>query len=158
MLILYFSWYNYKFISTQSNSLWFQFSLFFTFKMDEFNDLNSSISVFLLSIWAGGLGINLTAADTCNVYDSEWNPQMDLQAMDRCHSIRQTRLMHVYKLTTSHNVEGRIIKKALGKLKLEHVVITEGQFLQDRLKNSLTAPYCFFIGSRTTSFQRAAAL
>ncbi|CAL5067246.1 unnamed protein product [Urochloa decumbens] len=100
----------------------------------EFNDLNSTMNIFLLSTRAGGLGINLTSADTCILYDSDWNPQMDLQAMDRCHRIGQTRPVHVYRLATSHSVEGRIIKRAFGKLKLEHVVIGKGQFEQDRAK------------------------
>ncbi|TVU40914.1 hypothetical protein EJB05_14399 [Eragrostis curvula] len=126
----------------------------------EFNDLNSSFNIFLLSTRAGGLGINLTSADTCILYDSDWNPQMDLQAMDRCHRIGQTRPVHVYRLATSHSVEvqldylqicglallcwlglltfsslqGRIIKRAFGKLKLEHVVIGKGQFEQERAK------------------------
>ncbi|XP_047063817.1 ATP-dependent DNA helicase DDM1-like isoform X1 [Lolium rigidum] len=125
----------------------------------EFNDLNSSMNVFILSTRAGGLGINLTSADTCILYDSDWNPQMDLQAMDRCHRIGQTHPVHVYRLATSNSVEvwlddlqtlawiyfvasvlissllqGRIIKKAFGKLKLEHVVIGKGQFEQDSAK------------------------
>lgn len=100
----------------------------------EFNDLNSSLNVFILSTRAGGLGINLTSADTCILYDSDWNPQADLQAMDRCHRIGQTKPVHVYRLATSNSVEGRIIKKAFGKLKLEHVVIGKGQFQQDRAK------------------------
>uniref|UniRef100_A0ACD5XWD7 Uncharacterized protein n=1 Tax=Avena sativa TaxID=4498 RepID=A0ACD5XWD7_AVESA len=100
----------------------------------EFNDLNSGMNVFILSTRAGGLGINLTSADTCILYDSDWNPQMDLQAMDRCHRIGQTRPVHVYRLATSNSVEGRIIKRAFGKLKLEHVVIGKGQFQQDAAK------------------------
>ncbi|KAG8062399.1 hypothetical protein GUJ93_ZPchr0003g17319 [Zizania palustris] len=103
-------------------------------QIEEFNDLNSSMNIFILSTRAGGLGINLTSADTCILYDSDWNPQMDLQAMDRCHRIGQTRPVHVYRLATSHSVEGRIIKKAFGKLKLEHVVIGRGQFEQERAK------------------------
>ncbi|KAF7047585.1 hypothetical protein CFC21_056494 [Triticum aestivum] len=99
-----------------------------------FNDLNSGMNVFILSTRAGGLGINLTSADTCILYDSDWNPQMDLQAMDRCHRIGQTQPVHVYRLATSSSVEGRIIKKAFGKLKLEHVVIGKGQFQQDAAK------------------------
>ncbi|XP_062190610.1 ATP-dependent DNA helicase DDM1-like [Phragmites australis] len=100
----------------------------------EFNDLKSNMNIFLLSTRAGGLGINLTSADTCILYDSDWNPQMDLQAMDRCHRIGQTRPVHAYRLATSHSVEGRIIKRAFGKLRLEHVVIGKGQFEQDRAK------------------------
>ncbi|KAG9440969.1 hypothetical protein H6P81_021134 [Aristolochia fimbriata] len=110
-------------------------------QIQEFNDLNSNVRIFLLSTRAGGLGINLTAADTCILYDSDWNPQMDLQAMDRCHRIGQTRPVHVYRLATSHSVEGRILKKAFGKLKLEHLVIGKGQFQQERSKANTLEDY-----------------
>ncbi|KAF3320508.1 ATP-dependent DNA helicase DDM1 [Carex littledalei] len=103
-------------------------------QIDLFNDMNSNLNIFLLSTRAGGLGINLTAADTCILYDSDWNPQCDLQAMDRCHRIGQTKPVHVYRLATANSVEGRIIKRAFGKLKLEHVVIGKGEFHQDRVK------------------------
>lgn len=56
--------------------------------------------VFLLSTRAGGLGINLTSADTVIIYDSDWNPQMDLQAMDRAHRIGQKNPVNVYRLIT----------------------------------------------------------
>ncbi|XVF62019.1 hypothetical protein PTKIN_Ptkin08bG0183000 [Pterospermum kingtungense] len=101
-------------------------------QIKEFNDVNSDYRVFILSTRAGGLGINLTAADTCILYDSDWNPQMDLQAMDRCHRIGQTKPVHVYRLTTAQSVECRILKRAYSKLKLEHVVIAKGQFHQER--------------------------
>ncbi|XP_039782804.1 ATP-dependent DNA helicase DDM1-like isoform X3 [Panicum virgatum] len=114
----------------------------------EFNDLNSNLNVFILSTRAGGLGINLTSADTCILYDSDWNPQMDLQAMDRCHRIGQTRPVHVYRLATSHSVEGRIIKKAFGKLKLEHVVIGRGQFEQERAKPNVLELFDELAGRR----------
>ncbi|KAE9466942.1 hypothetical protein C3L33_01131, partial [Rhododendron williamsianum] len=103
-------------------------------QIQEFNDVNSSYRIFLLSTRAGGLGINLTAADTCILYDSDWNPQMDLQAMDRCHRIGQTKPVHVYRLATALSVEGRILKRAFSKLKLEHVVIGKGQFQQEGTK------------------------
>ncbi|KAJ4965527.1 hypothetical protein NE237_017376 [Protea cynaroides] len=103
-------------------------------QIQEFNDINSSYRIFLLSTRAGGLGINLTAADTCILYDSDWNPQMDLQAMDRCHRIGQTKPVHVYRLATAQSVEGRMLKRAFNKLKLEHVVIGKGQFQQERTK------------------------
>ncbi|KAL6222423.1 hypothetical protein ACLB2K_005815 [Fragaria x ananassa] len=99
-----------------------------------FNDLDSTCRIFLLSTRAGGLGINLTAADTCILYDSDWNPQMDLQAMDRCHRIGQTKPVHVYRLATAQSVEGRMLKRAFSKLKLEHVVIGKGKFHQERAK------------------------
>ncbi|KAL4180565.1 hypothetical protein AMTRI_Chr13g125920 [Amborella trichopoda] len=103
-------------------------------QIKEFNDLDSQWSIFLLSTRAGGLGINLTAADTCVIYDSDWNPQIDLQAMDRCHRIGQTKPVHVYRLATSHSVEGRMLKRASAKLKLENLVIEKGQFQQERTK------------------------
>lgn len=106
-------------------------------QIQEFNDMNSDFRIFLLSTRAGGLGINLTAADTCILYDSDWNPQMDLQAMDRCHRIGQTKPVHVYRLATAKSVEGRILKRAFSKLKLEHVVIGKGQFQQERMKTSI---------------------
>ncbi|GAV82930.1 SNF2_N domain-containing protein/Helicase_C domain-containing protein [Cephalotus follicularis] len=103
-------------------------------QIKEFNDVNSNFRIFLLSTRAGGLGINLTAADTCILYDSDWNPQMDLQAMDRCHRIGQTKPVHVYRLATAQSVEGRMLKRAYSKLKLEHVVIVKGEFHQERTK------------------------
>ncbi|XP_074294306.1 ATP-dependent DNA helicase DDM1-like isoform X1 [Silene latifolia] len=102
-------------------------------QIQEFNDIDSNFRIFLLSTRAGGLGINLTSADTCILYDSDWNPQMDLQAMDRCHRIGQTKPVHVYRLATAQSVEGRILKRAYSKLKLEHVVIGKGQFKQERI-------------------------
>ncbi|XP_047262238.1 ATP-dependent DNA helicase DDM1-like [Capsicum annuum] len=59
---------------------------------------------------------------------------MDLQAMDRCHRIGQTKPVHVYRLSTALSVEGRMLKRAFSKLKLEHVVIGKGQFKQERSK------------------------
>ena len=66
---------------------------------------NSRKFVFLLSTRAGGLGINLTSADTVIIYDSDWNPQMDLQAMDRAHRIGQKNPVNVYRLITENTVE-----------------------------------------------------
>nr|AGM20689.1 DDM1-2 [Populus tomentosa] len=107
-------------------------------KIEEFNDQNSQYRVFLLSTRAGRLGINLTSADTCILFDSDWNPQMDLQAMDRCHRIGQTKPVHVYRLATAQSIEGRILKRAFSKLKLEHVVIRKGQFHLEQTKSKGT--------------------
>jgi len=60
------------------------------------------------------------------------NPHMDMQAMDRCHRIGQTRPVHVYRLATANSVECRMLKVATGKLKLEHLVIERGSFKQER--------------------------
>ena len=87
---------------------------------------NTDIFVFLLSTRAGGLGINLTAADTVIFYDSDWNPTIDSQAMDRAHRLGQTRQVTVYRLITRGTIEERIRKRALQKEEVQRVVITGG--------------------------------
>lgn len=84
--------------------------------------------IFLLSTRAGGLGINLTAADTVVLYDSDWNPQQDLQAQDRAHRIGQTKPVIVYRLATKGTVEQTLLEKADSKRQLERLVIQQGQF------------------------------
>jgi SWI/SNF-related matrix-associated actin-dependent regulator of chromatin subfamily A member 5 len=69
-------------------------------QIEDFMSETSNKFVFLLSTRAGGLGINLTSADTVIIYDSDWNPQMDLQAMDRAHRIGQKNKVNVYRLIT----------------------------------------------------------
>lgn len=83
-----------------------------------------SIFCFLLSTRAGGLGINLTAADTVIFYDSDWNPTIDSQAMDRSHRIGQTRPVTVYRLITSNTVEARILERAKQKNRIQTMVMT----------------------------------
>lgn len=83
----------------------------------------SEIFVFLLSTRAGGLGINLTAADTVIFYDSDWNPTMDAQAMDRAHRLGQTRQVTVYRLITKNTIEERIIQRAKQKHMIQSIVI-----------------------------------
>jgi len=91
-----------------------------------------SYGIFLLSTRAGGLGINLTGGDTVIIYDSDWNPHQDLQAMDRVHRIGQTKPVHVYRLATAKSVEGKMLKRAASKLALEKLVVTNGQFRQEK--------------------------
>ncbi|WIA08331.1 hypothetical protein OEZ85_007772 [Tetradesmus obliquus] len=79
--------------------------------------------VFLLSTRAGGLGINLTAADTVIFYESDWNPTMDLQAMDRCHRLGQTRPVTVYRLVTAGTIEERIQSTAAAKTHVQRLVM-----------------------------------
>lgn len=86
----------------------------------------SEIFVFLLSTRAGGLGINLTAADTVIFYDSDWNPTIDSQAMDRAHRLGQTRQVTVYRMITRGTIEERIRKRALQKEEVQRVVISGG--------------------------------
>jgi len=82
--------------------------------------------VFLLSTRAGGLGINLTAADTVIFYDSDWNPTIDSQAMDRAHRLGQTKQVTVYRMITRGTIEERIRKRALQKEEVQRVVISGG--------------------------------
>ncbi|TRY63163.1 hypothetical protein TCAL_10825 [Tigriopus californicus] len=95
--------------------------------IDSFNE-DPSVNVFLLSTRAGGLGINLTAADTCIIYDSDWNPQQDLQAQDRCHRIGQTKPVMVYRLVTANTIDQRIVERAAAKRKLEKLIIHSKKF------------------------------
>lgn len=92
-----------------------------------FNE-EAAMGVFLLSTRAGGLGINLTAADTVVIFDSDWNPQVDLQAQDRCHRIGQQKAVVVLRLVTRHTVEHRILQRAAEKRQLERVVIFKERF------------------------------
>lgn len=96
-------------------------------QMEVFNAPNSPKFIFLLSTRAGGLGINLATADIVILYDSDWNPQMDLQAMDRAHRIGQKKQVHVYRFVTQHTVEEKIIEKANIKLHLDAMVIQQGK-------------------------------
>lgn len=88
----------------------------------------SSHKIFLLSTRAGGQGINLVAADTVILFDSDWNPQQDLQAQDRAHRIGQTKPVIVYRLATKGTVEQTLLEKAEGKRRLERLVIQKGKF------------------------------
>jgi DNA helicase INO80 len=74
--------------------------------------IRPDIFVFLLSTRAGGLGINLTAADTVVFYDHDWNPSNDSQAMDRAHRLGQTRQVTVYRLITRGTIDERIVQLA----------------------------------------------
>ena len=95
--------------------------------MDRFNN-DEKIFCFILSTRSGGLGINLTGADTVIFYDSDWNPAMDAQAQDRAHRIGQTREVHIYRLITEHTIEENILVKAQQKRNLDLLVMDEGKF------------------------------
>ncbi|KAL8779418.1 MAG: hypothetical protein Q9194_001467 [Teloschistes cf. exilis] len=96
-------------------------------QIDAFNK-RKDYKLFLLSTRAGGLGINLTSADTVILFDSDWNPQQDLQAQDRAHRIGQTRPVIVYRLATKGTVEQTLLEKADGKRRLEKIVIQKEKF------------------------------
>lgn len=98
-------------------------------KLDDRRDLvhdwqtRPEIFVFLLSTRAGGLGINLTAADTVIFYDSDWNPTIDSQAMDRAHRLGQTKQVTVYRLLTRGTIEERMRDRAKQKEQVQQVVM-----------------------------------
>ena len=97
------------------------------------------LKVFLLSTRAGGMGINLTAADTCIIYDSDWNPQQDLQAQDRCHRIGQTKPVVIYRLVTKNTIDESIVQRAQAKRAIEKLVVHEDKFksnTQESLKQT----------------------
>ncbi len=88
--------------------------------------------IFLLSTRAGGLGVNLVAADTVIIFDSDWNPQVDLQAQDRAHRIGQTKKVVVYRFVTAGSIESKILSKQGSKRKLEKLVMHKNQFKGDQ--------------------------
>jgi chromodomain-helicase-DNA-binding protein 1 len=93
--------------------------------IEAFNAPDSRDFVFLLSTRAGGLGINLQTADTVIIYDSDWNPQNDLQAMARAHRIGQKKLVRIFRLVSAGSVEEEIVERAKGKMVLDHLVIQQ---------------------------------
>ncbi|XP_033840609.1 helicase SRCAP isoform X2 [Periophthalmus magnuspinnatus] len=95
--------------------------------MERFN-ADRRIFCFILSTRSGGVGVNLTGADTVIFYDSDWNPTMDAQAQDRCHRIGQTRDVHIYRLISERTVEENILKKANQKRMLGDMAIEGGNF------------------------------
>ena len=94
--------------------------------IDDYNAPDSEKFIFLLTTRAGGLGINLVTADTVVIYDSDWNPQADLQAMDRAHRIGQKKQVHVYRFITENAIEEKILERAKQKLRLDQLVIQQG--------------------------------
>ncbi|KAL6450603.1 IRC5 Uncharacterized ATP-dependent helicase IRC5 [Candida maltosa Xu316] len=96
-------------------------------EIERFNN-DPEVQVFLLSTRAGGLGINLTAADTVILMDSDWNPQMDLQAIDRAHRIGQLKPVKIYRFVVKDSIEEILISRAGSKRFLERLVIQSGEF------------------------------
>ncbi|XP_050480043.1 chromodomain-helicase-DNA-binding protein 1 isoform X1 [Bombus huntii] len=104
--------------------------------LDHFNAEGSQDFCFLLSTRAGGLGINLATADTVIIFDSDWNPQNDLQAQARAHRIGQKNQVNIYRLVTKNSVEEEIVERAKQKMVLDHLVIqrmdTTGRTVLDK--------------------------
>lgn len=98
--------------------------------IDEFNREGSEKFLFLLTTRAGGLGINLATADSVVMYDSDWNPQVDLQAEDRAHRIGQKKQVYVFRMVTDNAIEEKVIERAASKLRLDQLVIQQGRAAQ----------------------------
>jgi chromodomain-helicase-DNA-binding protein 1 len=113
--------------------------------LDHFNADGSQDFCFLLSTRAGGLGINLATADTVIIFDSDWNPQNDLQAQARAHRIGQKNQVNIYRLVTARSVEEEIVERAKQKMVLDHLVIqrmdTTGRTVLDKKGSSNNNPF-----------------
>ena len=101
-------------------------------QIEEYNMENSQKFIFMLSTRAGGLGINLATADVVIIFDSDWNPQMDLQAMDRAHRIGQKKQVRVFRLISENTVEEKIVERAEVKLRLDKLVIQGGRLVENK--------------------------
>ncbi|XP_017490959.1 PREDICTED: chromatin-remodeling complex ATPase chain Iswi-like [Rhagoletis zephyria] len=102
--------------------------------IEAFNRPDSEKFIFMLSTRAGGLGINLATADVVILYDSDWNPQADLQAQDRAHRIGQKKPVRVFRFITDNTVEERIVERAEVKLRLDTLVIQQGRLVDGQNK------------------------
>jgi chromodomain-helicase-DNA-binding protein 1 len=114
--------------------------------IDHFNAPGSDDYCFLLSTRAGGLGINLMTADTVVIFDSDWNPQADLQAMARAHRIGQQKPVSVYRLVSKDTIEEEILERARNKRMLEFITIQRGvtdrqqQEMNDKMSRAAAEP------------------
>ncbi|KZT26679.1 transcription regulator [Neolentinus lepideus HHB14362 ss-1] len=109
-----------------------------------FNSQNSPDFAFLLSTRAGGLGINLETADTVIIFDSDWNPQNDLQAMARAHRIGQKSHVSVYRFVSKDTMEEDVLERAKKKMVLEYAIInqmdTSQAHLSSKAQKDITKP------------------
>ena len=99
-------------------------------QIEEFTKPDSEYFLFLISTRAGGLGLNLMSANIVVLYDSDWNPQIDLQAMDRVHRIGQKKPVKIFRLITQSTMEEKMIEKQTMKLKLDSLIIQKGGSLK----------------------------
>jgi len=98
--------------------------------VDKFQD-EKDVRIFLISLKAGGFGLNLTAADYVIHYDPWWNPAVEMQASDRAHRIGQTKIVFTYKLIAKDSVEEKILALQQQKKELvKQIITTEGGFFK----------------------------
>ncbi|KIP12064.1 hypothetical protein PHLGIDRAFT_400060 [Phlebiopsis gigantea 11061_1 CR5-6] len=91
--------------------------------MDEFNKPGSDVFIYILSTRAGGVGINLTTADTVIIFDPDFNPHQDLQAIARAHRFGQKKTCLVFKFMVKESAEERIMQTGKKKLVLDHLIV-----------------------------------
>ena len=103
--------------------------------IDRFN-ADETQRIFLISLKAGGTGLNLTAADTVVIYDPWWNPAVESQAVDRAHRIGQTKTVTVYRLVTENSVEQKIMDLKEKKSKIVDALINENGLSTVKLTQS----------------------
>ena len=106
-------------------------------QVERFNR-DTQLKVFLISIKAGGLGLNLTEADYVFILDPWWNPAVEAQAIDRAHRIGQKRKVFTYKFITRNSVEEKILTLQQKKLKLtQELITTEESFVKQLTKDDI---------------------
>eukprot|EP00978_Attheya_sp_CCMP212_P047033 scaffold421190_cov50-Attheya_sp.AAC.2 len=126
-------------------------------RMYKFNAPDSPYFVFVLSTRAGGLGLNLATADTVIIFDSDWNPMMDLQAQDRAHRIGQRNDVRVFRLITNSPVEEKILSRATEKLNMSELVVEAGKFDKSSVENDNSLERKKLMQVLLTDFETAAA-
>jgi SNF2 family DNA or RNA helicase len=112
-----------------------------TRRQDVINDFkkNEEKSVFLISLKAGGVGLNLTEASYCFLVDPWWNPAIEAQAIDRIHRIGQKKKVFAYRLITRDSIEEKILKLQKSKLKVSNkIMATDQSFLKQLSKEDLS--------------------
>ncbi|MBF0197998.1 MAG: SNF2 helicase associated domain-containing protein [Planctomycetes bacterium] len=106
-------------------------------KVHEFQN-DPSISVFLISLKAGGVGLNLTAADYVFLFDPWWNPAAESQAVDRAHRIGQTKNVFTYRLITKDTVEEKVLELQKHKKEMvDNVMSEDGEFVKELNKQDI---------------------
>lgn len=123
----------------------------------EFQNKKSAYNVYLISTRAGGLGINLTAADSIILYDSDWNPSMDKQAIDRAHRIGQTTNVAIYRLFCEYGYEMKQFGRIISKNEMNEIVVESGNFnfekkVNDVVENPKMVTNALISNSSTTGF------
>ena len=103
-------------------------------RIEDFQSEGSDKQVFLLSTRAGGLGIDLYAANIVILFDSDWNPHVDLQAIARAHRIGQKRDVKVFRFVTQGTIEEVIVKRAVKKLKLDNMIMQKDKSVKNNDK------------------------